>query len=46
MPTSPVASTYWAVAYGSQIRSSDESYNDERADELWNGSLALTARPR
>jgi NAD(P)-dependent dehydrogenase (short-subunit alcohol dehydrogenase family) len=30
----------------SQIRSSDESYNDERADELWNGSLALTARPR
>jgi NAD(P)-dependent dehydrogenase (short-subunit alcohol dehydrogenase family) len=26
-----------------QIRSSDESYNDERALELWNASVALTA---
>jgi NAD(P)-dependent dehydrogenase (short-subunit alcohol dehydrogenase family) len=26
-----------------QIRSSDESYNDERAEELWNASMALTA---
>jgi len=25
------------------IRSSDESYNDERAEELWNASVALTA---
>lgn len=30
----------------SQIRSSDESYNDERAEELWNASVALTVRPR
>ena len=29
-----------------QIRSSDESYNDERAEELWNDSMALTARIR
>jgi NAD(P)-dependent dehydrogenase (short-subunit alcohol dehydrogenase family) len=29
-----------------QIRSSDESYNDERAEELWNDSMALTARAR
>jgi len=28
-----------------QIRSSDESYNDERAEELWTASMALTARP-
>jgi NAD(P)-dependent dehydrogenase (short-subunit alcohol dehydrogenase family) len=28
-----------------QIRSSDESYNDERAEELWTASVALTARP-
>ena len=28
-----------------QIRSSDESYNDERAEELWDASVALTARP-
>jgi NAD(P)-dependent dehydrogenase (short-subunit alcohol dehydrogenase family) len=28
-----------------QIRSSNESYNDERAEELWNASVALTARP-
>jgi hypothetical protein len=27
-----------------QIRSSDESYSDERAEELWNASLALTQR--
>src|SRR6201987_1649765 len=27
-----------------QIRSSDESYNDERAEELWSASLALTER--
>jgi NAD(P)-dependent dehydrogenase (short-subunit alcohol dehydrogenase family) len=27
-----------------QIRSSDESYNDERAEELWHASVALTAR--
>jgi NAD(P)-dependent dehydrogenase (short-subunit alcohol dehydrogenase family) len=26
-----------------QIRSSDESYNDERAAELWNASVTLTA---
>jgi NAD(P)-dependent dehydrogenase (short-subunit alcohol dehydrogenase family) len=26
-----------------QIRSSDESYNDERAVELWNASVTLTA---
>ena len=26
-----------------QIRSSDESYNDERAEELWKASMALTA---
>jgi hypothetical protein len=26
-----------------QIRSSDESYNDERATELWNASVTLTA---
>ena len=26
-----------------QIRSSDESYNDERAEELWNASMILTA---
>jgi NAD(P)-dependent dehydrogenase (short-subunit alcohol dehydrogenase family) len=26
-----------------QIRSSDESYNDERAEELWNASMALIA---
>jgi NAD(P)-dependent dehydrogenase (short-subunit alcohol dehydrogenase family) len=28
-----------------EIPSSDESYDDVRAEELWNGSLALTARP-
>lgn len=27
-----------------QIRSSDESYNDERAEELWNASLTLTGQ--
>ena len=27
-----------------QIRSSDESYSDERAEELWSASLALTER--
>jgi hypothetical protein len=26
-----------------QIRSSDESYDDERAVELWNASVTLTA---
>jgi NAD(P)-dependent dehydrogenase (short-subunit alcohol dehydrogenase family) len=26
-----------------QIRSSDESYNDQRAEELWTASMALTA---
>ena len=29
-----------------QIRSSDESYNDERAEDLWNASVALTAPGR
>jgi len=29
-----------------EIRSSDESYNDERAEELWNASAALTAAVR
>jgi NAD(P)-dependent dehydrogenase (short-subunit alcohol dehydrogenase family) len=29
-----------------QIRSSVESYNDERAEELWNASMALTAGGR
>jgi len=29
-----------------QIRSSVESYNDERAEELWNESVALTAEVR
>jgi hypothetical protein len=29
-----------------QIRSSDESYNDERAEELWHASVALTAGAR
>ena len=28
-----------------EIPSSDESYDDARAKELWNGSLALTAIP-
>jgi NAD(P)-dependent dehydrogenase (short-subunit alcohol dehydrogenase family) len=27
-----------------QIRSSDESYSDDRAEELWNASLSLTER--
>jgi len=27
-----------------QIRSSDESYSDDRAEELWNASLSLTGR--
>jgi len=29
-----------------QIRSSDEPYNDERAEELWHASVALTAGTR
>src|SRR5580704_4738897 len=29
-----------------QIRSSDESYNDERAEELWHASVTLTAGTR
>src|SRR5581483_5201698 len=28
---------------GRQIRSSDESYNDERAEGLWNASMTMTA---
>jgi len=28
-----------------EIRSSDESYDDERADELWKASVSLTAAP-
>jgi hypothetical protein len=28
-----------------EIPLSDELYDDVRAEELWNGSLALTARP-
>src|SRR6202008_4674224 len=31
---------------GRQIRSSDESYNDERAEGLWNASMTLTAGVR
>jgi hypothetical protein len=29
-----------------QIRSSDESYNDQREVELWNASVVLTAANR
>jgi hypothetical protein len=28
-----------------EIPSSDESYDDVRAEELWSGNLALTVRP-